>query len=87
VQGAPFTPHRRWTYVGRDNRGCEFPEIGLRMYIVDSRVFIVQRRVHGVNHTLDIDLLRCEQSDESGCQAFGYKYRGVIFTCGIHCHD
>jgi hypothetical protein len=57
------------------------------MYIADSHVFIVERRVYGVRHARDIDILRCEQFDESGCGAFAYKFNGVIFTYGFHCHD
>ena len=88
-EGRRFEPHTDWTYVGRNSTGGGAENLfgGPRMYLVPfSRVFLVDRETIGERHPC-IDLLRCEQSVESGCPAFGYKLAGVIFTYGQHTHD
>ena len=87
-RGAPFIHYPNYTYVGRDNSGCEFPrERGPRMYRVDvdgeARIYIVERTVEGSNRFERVDLLGCQHE---GCTIFGYKYRGVIYHYGYHNH-
>lgn len=93
--GRGFTPHLYWSYVGRatappdpavDPNGWAVPAIeGPRVYLVGPRVFVVDRETPGTRKE-GVDLLRCEQSVESGCPVFGYKFSGVIFTYGTHNH-
>jgi hypothetical protein len=91
-RGAPFIPYPEYTYVGRDNRGIEHSgEQGPRMYVVNvngsNRVYIVDRSIPGSNHLNTMDLLYCEQKEESGCDAIGYKFRCVIYLYGYHNHE
>ena len=93
-EGRRFQPHTDWTYVSRNTTGDDgLGGIGIdvefggpRMYLVGSRIFIVDRTTAGERHRC-IDLLRCEQSVESGCRAFAYKFARVIFTYGQHTHE
>jgi len=93
--GSGFTPHLKWTFVGRlpdppnpavDPNGWAVPKIeGPRVYLVGPRVFMVDRETPGTRKE-GVDLLRCEQSVESSCPVFAYKFSGVIFTYGTHNH-
>ena len=85
-QGIPFTPNIDWKFVGRDPTAPGPWRLAPRMYLVGSRIFIVDRTTAGERHPC-IDLLRCEQSVESGCRAFAYKFASVIFTYGQHTHE
>ena len=93
-EGRRFQPHTDWTYVSRNTTGDDgLGGIGIdvdfggpRMYLVGSRIFIVDRTTAGERHPC-IDLLRCEQSVESGCPVYAYKFSGVIFTKGQHNHE
>ncbi len=61
------------------------------MYVVNvngsNRVYIVDRSIPGSNHLNTMDLLYCEQKEESGCDAIGYKFRCVIYLYGYHNHE
>ena len=89
-QGAPFIPHPDFAYIGRDNSGCEFPgEQGPRMYKIAvngfSRIYVVERTIRGsAMSSSKMDLLECQKAD---CEAFGYKYEGIIYLYGFHNHD
>ena len=95
LDGRGFTPHLKWTFVGRlpdlpnpavDPNGWAVPAIeGPRVYLVGPRVFVVDRETPGTRKE-GVDLLRCEQSVESSCPVFAYKFSGVIFTYGTHNH-
>jgi len=93
-EGRRFQPHTDWTYVSRNTSDWTTGDDGLidvdfggpRMYLVGSRIFIVDRTTAGERHRC-IDLLRCEQSVESGCPVYAYKFSGVIFTKGQHNHE
>ena len=95
LDGRGFTPHLKWTFVGRlpdppnpavDPNGWAVPKIeGPRVYLVGPRVFMVDRETPGTRKE-GVDLLRCEQSVESSCPVFAYKFSGVIFTYGTHNH-
>ena len=88
-RGAPFDPHTDFQYIGRDLIGPG--ERGPRMYRVDvfddRRIYVVDRTVQGSRPSQKIVLLRCEQFFSDDCQAFGYKYEGVIYLYGFHNHD
>jgi hypothetical protein len=95
LDGRGFTPHLKWTFVGRlpdlpnpavDPNGWAVPAIeGPRVYLLGPRVFVVDRETPGTRKE-GVDLLRCEQSVESSCPVFAYKFSGVIFTYGTHNH-
>ena len=95
LDGRGFTPHLKCTFVGRlpdlpnpavDPNGWAVPAIeGPRVYLVGPRVFVVDRETPGTRKE-GVDLLRCEQSVESSCPVFAYKFSGVIFTYGTHNH-
>jgi hypothetical protein len=90
-EGRGFQPHTEWMYVGRNSgihvvHGVDIASGGPRMYLVGSRIFIVDRTTAGERHPC-IDLLRCEQSVESGCPVYAYKFTGVIFIKGQHNHE
>jgi hypothetical protein len=59
------------------------------MYVLrnERRVFFVDRTVRGSRRSQNIDLLRCEEHWNADCEAFGYKYQGVISTYGFHNHE
>ena len=59
------------------------------MYILrnERRIFVVDRTVRGSRRSQNIDLLRCEEEWNADCEAFAYKYQGVIYTYGYHNHE